>query len=439
MVYRRPRGTVDWYGDELAQLNEVVDKLMSIAKCYGFNEIVPPTFESLELFQKFVGDTTDVVQKELYTFIDKKGRQMALRPEGTSSVVRAYVENKLFANKSSVTKLCYFLNLFRYERPQNGRLREFHQFGIEYLNVDSHLNDIECLIFAQQIINLFNLDKYITLKINYLGDFKQRQSWMQELKLYFEKFTNELTEDSIQRLSKNPLRILDDKVDGKKDFVQQAPKLDKFLSSDDKKVFNEILSGLAANNIKYTIDDSLVRGLDYYTGVVFEFVYTSPITNSETTLLGGGRYSEVIAQTGGPNQVGLGFAIGIERLLLALTETNYTFQTSSVVHLVVGTDGFATTLSCLPTITKLRQDEISVEVDFDSHKKDKCAKFAIRQKAKFFVFITNDDLQNNLIKLENMCSGEVVNLKLNELHQFLKDNIKGYEKNILCRCKSSIS
>jgi len=175
MNYKKPRGTQDWYGDSLEQLNEVLSILNALVKSYGFQNIMTPTFESLDLFKKSVGDTTDIVQKELYTLIDKKGRELALRPEGTSSVVRAYVEDKMFANKSSVTKLAYFLNLFRYERPQNGRLREFHQFGIEYLNVNSHLNDIECLILAQQIINKFNLSQHIHLKINYLGNFAQRQ------------------------------------------------------------------------------------------------------------------------------------------------------------------------------------------------------------------------------------------------------------------------
>lgn len=420
MNYKKPRGTQDWYGDSLEQLNEVLSILNSLVKAYGFQNIMTPTFESLDLFKKSVGDTTDIVQKELYTFVDKKGRKLALRPEGTSSVVRAYVEDKMFANKSNVTKLAYFLNLFRYERPQNGRLREFHQFGIEYLNVNSHLNDIECLILAQQIINKFNLSKYIQLKINYLGNFEQRQLWIKELKQYFVKYQDQLTDDSLQRLNINPLRILDDKIDGQKSFVKQAPKLEKFLNDEDNKIFKEILNCLSSNEINYFVDDSLVRGLDYYTGIVFEFVYKSPVTELESTLLGGGRYSHLIQQTGGPDQIGLGFAIGIERLLLALNETNYSFKNKHSLDIVLGFDSFKTTTKCLSMITKIRENNYCVEIDFGNYKKDKNARFAIRQNAKYFSFIDENDLKNNVIKLENIKTHELINVNLDKLVYFLK-------------------
>lgn len=423
MVFKRPRGTIDWYGDKLVKLNEVASNLKALALQYGFEEIVPPTFESLELFYKAVGETTDVVQKEIYTFIDKKGRQMALRPEGTSSVVRAYVEDKLFANKVHATKFFYFLNLFRYERPQSGRWREFHQFGVEYLNVNSHLNDIECLIMAQEIIKIFRLEDKVTLKVNYLGNFKQRQAWMEELKVYFNNYYDQLTFDSQQRLTKNPLRILDDKVDGVKDFVKNAPKLKKFLTLEDEEIFNQILEGINKVGISYKVDDSLVRGLDYYTGLVFEFVYLDPHTNSEITIIGGGRYSDLIKQTGGPDEIGLGFAMGIERLLTCLDDIKYPFTTENKIDLVIGFDSYESNIKCLDLIIKLRESGLSINIDYGNFKKDKNAKYAIKRNARYFLFISEDNIKNNLANLENLLNNklELVQLFETDIASKIKD------------------
>lgn len=390
MEFKKPRGTIDWYGKNLLQFNEVKFKLQNLALNFNFQEINTPTFESLNLFKKSIGEVTDITQKELYVFQDKKDRWMALRPEGTSSVVRSYVEEKMFANKSNATKLFYILNLFRYERPQSGRLREFHQFGVEYLNVTNHLYDIECLILANEIIKIFNLEKYVTLQINYLGNFKQRQEWIEELKKYFIPFKDQLTEDSQNRLNINPLRILDDKVDGKKDFVINAPKLSKFLTQEDNQVFQNILDGLIQNNIKYEINTNLVRGLDYYTGIVFEFVYTSP-NNESTTIIGGGRYNDLVKQTGGPDQIGLGFAMGIERLLMALNDINYQFTFNNNPIVVIGADSYSSSLTSLKLISLLRQNNIHACMDYGNYKKDKNAKFAIKNNAKYFIYLTEND------------------------------------------------
>lgn len=390
MEFKKPRGTIDWYGKNLLQFNEVKFKLQNLAINFNFQEINTPTFESLNLFKKSIGEVTDITQKELYVFQDKKDRWMALRPEGTSSVVRSYVEEKMFANKSNATKLFYILNLFRYERPQSGRLREFHQFGVEYLNVTNHLYDIECLILANEIIKIFNLEKYVTLQINYLGNFKQRQEWIEELKKYFIPFKDQLTEDSQNRLNTNPLRILDDKVDGKKDFVINAPKLSKFLTQEDNQVFQNILDGLIQNNIKYEINTNLVRGLDYYTGIVFEFVYTSP-NNESTTIIGGGRYNDLVKQTGGPDQIGLGFAMGIERLLMALNDINYQFTFNNNPIVVIGADSYSSSLTSLKLISLLRQNNIHACMDYGNYKKYKNAKFAIKNNAKYFIYLTEND------------------------------------------------
>lgn len=420
--FKKPRGTTDWYGNQLKKFNSIIDKLKEIASNYDFDQIDVPTFESIELFNKSIGETTDINQKELYTIIDKKQRVLALRPEGTSSVVRAYVENKMYANNNSVSKLFYVLNLFRYERPQSGRLREFHQFGIEYLNVTSHLYDIECLLFGIDIINKFNLSKYITLKINYLGNFEQRQKWINELKEYFEKYKNDLTEDSINRLSTNPLRILDDKVDSKKDFVINAPKLKKYLTEEDLNIFNDIVNSIKNKNIKYEIDDTLVRGLDYYTGIVFEFVYTS-INDPKfsTTILGGGRYSDLIYNTGGPNEIGLGFAIGLERLLITLYETNYDFNINENVDAYVSASSFENAIVALNIAQKLREQGKHVIASFTNFKKDKNAHNAIKKNAHYFIYVDDLYTSNKQINIEDLKTNIKSQVLENEINTIIKN------------------
>ena len=417
MNFSKPRGTKDWYGIEIHKLNEVKNILMSFLKSYCFEEIITPTFESLELFNKSIGDVTDIAQKELYIFQDKKNRVMALRPEGTSGVVRAYVENKLYANKNEPTKLGYFLNLFRYERPQNGRLREFHQFGVEYLNINHELYDVECLILANKIVKKFGLEKNIKLKINYLGNFEQRTQWMRKLTTYFENYKNQLSEDSLNRLYKNPLRILDDKVDGKLEFVKNAPKLSEFLNEQDNLHFNNILDGLKSQGISYEIDDSLVRGLDYYTGVVFEFVYKDS-DGSELTLIGGGRYSNLVKQTGGPDQIGLGFAIGIERLIMILDNINYKYTFKQSIDIVFGASNYDSYLIALDYASKLRELDLVVDLNFGNYKKDSCFRFAIKNQAKNFIFI--NDKQEIIIENLLLKTHKIVN-SYQELVEIIKE------------------
>lgn len=419
--FKKPRGTTDWYGIQLKKFNSIIDELKALALNYDFDQIDVPTFESIELFNKSIGETTDINQKELYTIIDKKQRVLALRPEGTSSVVRAYVENKMYANNNNVSKLFYVLNLFRYERPQSGRLREFHQFGIEYLNVTSHLYDIECLLFAIDIIKKFNLTKYITLKINYLGNFSQRQQWINELKEYFEKYKDQLTEDSINRLSTNPLRILDDKVDSKKDFVINAPKLKKYLTEEDDKIFNDIVNSIKDKEIKYEIDDTLVRGLDYYTGIVFEFVYTSVNDPSfSTTILGGGRYSDLIQNTGGPNEIGLGFAIGLERLLITLDETNYDFNINNKIDAYVSASSFENSIVALNVAQNLRELGKHVVVSFTNFKKDKNAHNAIKKNANYFIYVDDLYKTNKQINIEDLTTNIKSQALENEIISIVK-------------------
>lgn len=406
MNFQKPRGTLDWFGKEINEFNRVCEILRGIANLYNINEIATPTFEQLDLFLKSVGETSDIVTKELYNFVDKGNRQMSLRPEGTAGVVRSYVENKMYANNIDVTKLFYIYNLFRYERPQGGRLREFHQFGVEFLNVNDWRFDVELIVFANNILSIFDLDNNVVLKINNLGTFSQRKEWIEALKKYFNEYYNELSEDSKNRLEKNPLRILDDKVDGKKEFVKNAPKLDKFLSNNEKQYFKNICSTLDLLGIKYEIDDNLVRGLDYYTGLVFEFQSTNEEILSKSTIIGGGRYGSLIKDTGGPDYEGIGFAIGIERLLIALRVNNYDFKLDNSLDIYIGCENDETSNIGISLATALRNYGLRTQIDYGVFKKDKNAKNAIKNNAKFFIWVNIDTIKTQKVSIENLSSGK---------------------------------
>lgn len=420
MNFQKPRGTIDWYGTEMKEFNRVCEILRAISNLYNIDEIATPTFEQLELFLKSVGETSDIVTKELYNFIDKGDRHMSLRPEGTAGIVRSYVENKMYANSIDVTRLFYIYNLFRYERPQGGRLREFHQFGVEFLNVNDWHYDVEILVFARNILSIFNLDEKIILKINNLGSFKERLIWIEELKKYFKNYETLLSEDSKKRLSKNPLRILDDKIDGEKDFVKSAPKLDNYLSSDAKEYFKNICNTLNMLGIKYEVDFSMVRGLDYYTGLVFEFQSTDENLVGKSTIIGGGRYSNLIKQTGGPDYEGIGFGIGIERLLIALRNNNYDFKLDDSIDVYIGCENYDVTNIGISIATALRNFGLKTHIDYGVYKKDKNAKNAIKHNSKFFIWINNDTLTNQSVSVENMSNGKRDIIKISDLKNYFE-------------------
>ncbi|GAA5414529.1 histidine--tRNA ligase [Ureaplasma ceti] len=427
MAFTKPRGTQDWFGDNILKFEELSSMLKTVAELYDFNEIVTPTFENLELFTKSVGETSDIVSKELYNFKDKGDRDLALRPEGTAGAVRAYVENKMFANKTGATKLFYLINLFRYERPQGGRMREFHQFGVEYLNTNSVLDDIEAISFASSILTFLDLNDKVTLKINNLGSFKQRVVWMEELKKYFADYKDQLTEDSLKRLEKNPLRILDDKVDGQKDFVLNAPKLKNYLSDEDNLYFEKIQAGLSALQIDYEIDETLVRGLDYYTGIVFEFVSNDENLVGKSTIIGGGRYANLVKDTGGPDQEGLGFAIGIERLILALEANGYEWKYDNSPMFFIGAETEDLSLVGLSLSTLLRNLGYKVSCENGEFKKDRNAKLAIRKNATFFIYLSEESTQDEKIYIENLKTNKRELIQFTEVQNWINNELESLE------------
>lgn len=317
MAYKAPRGTVDILPGKSAQWIKLEQLLRTISANYNVKEMRTPIFEHTELFNRAVGDTTDVVSKEMYTFEDKKGRSITLRPEGTAGIARAYVENKMFGLPEKLQKVYYMGPMFRYERPQNGRQRQFHQYGVEMLGVESPYVDVECMLMAITVVEALGL-KDVKLHINSLGDDKSRDSYRKALQDHFRDCLDDLCYDCQQRFEKNPLRILDCKVDKNHPAMQNAPKTIDYLSDNAKAHFNKVIELLDDLEVDYVIDTNLVRGLDYYSHTVFEIISDDPKLGAGATVGGGGRYNGLIEELGGPATPGVGFAFGMERLLIAL-------------------------------------------------------------------------------------------------------------------------
>jgi histidyl-tRNA synthetase len=314
----RPKGTKDYYGNKQLLREYVFDVIKEVSKLNNFKQIETPIFEHKEIFVKSIGKTTDIVSKEMYVFKDKKERELVLKPEGTASVMRAIVENKLFTKKLPL-KFFYITPNFRYERPQKGRQRQFTQFGIEMLSFPNPIIDAEIILFAKTILDTLNIN--YKLLINSIGDKKIRDNYSKELNKYFKKYKNELSEVSKKRLDINPLRILDDKIDSKKEFVKNSPKINKFYDSKTKIYFQSLQNFLTQMGVKYEVNNNLMRGIDYYSNVCFEFISISGKAGSQNTLIGGGRYSNLLKQFGGPNNLsGIGFGLGIERVINELDE-----------------------------------------------------------------------------------------------------------------------
>ncbi|MCV3743654.1 histidine--tRNA ligase [Ureaplasma sp. ES3154-GEN] len=390
----RIRGTVDLYGQELDAFRNLEQKLLNLANIYGYNQIKTPVFEHYELFNRSSGETSDLVSKEMYVFQDKGERWIALRPEGTAPALRAVIENKLLFQNVLPLKIAYFEPCFRYERPQSGRQRQFHQFGVELLGSNSIYTDFEIISFANQILKDLKINKY-RLEINYISTPKKRATWINALQKYFANYLNELEPVSRERLNINPLRILDDKIESKKDFVQNAPKIDSFWDEDEKKEFAFLCSLLDAKNIKYDINLNLVRGLDYYTGVVFEFISTSDLLVGQSTVIGGGRYMKLLSELNGPDYNGIGFGCGVERILIALKDVEQQNEPTYLSDYLIGyTDSsFAECAHLLAS--SFRASHLKTDVLYEVSKFDKIFKRAKKTKPKQIIIFAEKEWQNN--------------------------------------------
>ena len=410
----RPKGTKDNYGNVQVVRNYIKNVVEAIAELNNFTEIETPIFESKDVFSRGVGETSDIVSKEMYDFKDKKGRDMVLRPEGTAGVIRAIVENKLFAERLPL-KLFYYGPTFRYERPQKGRQRQFTQFGIEMLGEASPYVDAEAILFAKQILDSLNI-KYI-LKINSLGNSETRNNYSKALRDYLMKYKSELSEDSIKRLDTNPLRILDDKVDGKKEFIINAPKIDEFYSKEVKEYFDKLVNFLDSMDVKYEIDKTLVRGLDYYTDTSFEFISDSGNAGSQSTIIGGGRYSSLVKQFGGPELAGTGFGVGIERIQNELNEEEILAIAKNNPDIFVLNISEAKQDATLGIVHMLRKAGFITEWNQKPLSLPKAFNKADKMKAKLFVIAGEKELNNNEVSIK--FDGEQKTVKLDDMIEYI--------------------
>lgn len=417
MNLTKPRGTQDYIYELEPGFDIICEACKTIAKLNGFYQIKTPSFEYKELFIRTVGDTSDIVNKEFYEFKDKGDRDMVLRPELTASVCRAVVENKLLHRMPHPMKFFYIEPMYRYERPQSGRLRLFHQFGVECVASDSYYDDVDMVLLAESILNTFGYKDYV-LKINNICSTATRAKWIEALKKYFADFKDQLTEDSVARLDRNPLRILDDKVDGKKPFVKLAPKVTQFATQEEIDYFKKITDALTQLQIQYVIDDTLVRGLDYYCNFIFEIESTSELLKGQPTLVGGGRYNTMIKELGGEDANCVGFALGIERLLVALTgNTALKKEIDNYKHLDVVVANLAEETSMISAMIckMLRIAGFSCSANWNTTKLDKHFKYAESQNAKYVIIVGPRDVKKQSVLVKNQLTMKQEEVKVEKL------------------------
>lgn len=405
----KPRGTEDVLPQDSKLWQYVENTARRVCELYGYKEIRTPVFENTELFRRGVGDTTDVVQKEMYTFEDKGGRSITLKPEGTATLVRSYIENSLYANPQP-TKLSYIIPCFRYEKPQSGRLREFHQFGVECFGASSEATDAEIISLADMFLSELGL-KGIELNINSIGCPKCRKAYNEKLRLYFEEYRNELCATCLERLEKNPMRIIDCKSEACGRIAKGAPKMLDNLCDECKLHFDGVKQRLDNMGIEYKINPDIVRGLDYYTGTVFEFV--SDALGAQATVCGGGRYNGLVEELGGKPTDGIGFAAGLERLILVLKKQGLGSVTTEVVpDLFIATMGDAAERYAQGLIYELRRIGIHAEQDLCDRSLKAQMKYANKLSARFSMVIGDNELKEKSAVLKNMESGETLDVAL---------------------------
>ncbi|WP_404337481.1 histidine--tRNA ligase [Planococcus rifietoensis] len=409
-----PRGTYDVLPQESAKWQEVERTINELCNLYQYKEIRTPVFEHTELFQRGVGDTTDIVQKEMYTFQDRGDRSLTLRPEGTASVVRSYVEHKLFGQPDQPVKLYYTGPMFRYERPQAGRMRQFVQFGVEAIGSKDPAIDAEVIALAMDVYKSSGL-KSLRLVLNSLGDTESRLAHKQALIEHFAPSIEEFCGDCQNRLDKNPLRILDCKVDREHPLMATAPSLADYLNEESAAYFTQVKDYLDELGISYVVDPNLVRGLDYYNHTAFEIMSEAEGFGAITTLAGGGRYNGLVEDLGGPESPGIGFAMSIERLLLALEMEKVKIgQDQSLDAYVIAMDA-ASKKKAVSIVSDLRANGISADMDFTDRKMKAQMKSADRKKARFVIVIGESELESGKAAVKEMATRDQQEVPFGEL------------------------
>lgn len=411
MITQAPRGVQDWYGKEMHKRTVIEKMARDLAKTYHMKEIITPIFEHTVLFQRGVGETTDVVQKEMYTFLDKGDRSITLKPEGTSPVIRAYLEHSMYGEPAP-TKLFYVTPAFRYEKPQSGRLRQHHQFGVEFVGSKSPLAEVELISLVSTLIAKLGL-KDAKLHINSIGCPNCRKIYNEALLAYLKEHEDGLCSDCKERMKKNPLRVIDCKVPGCKEIVAKAPRTIDYLDEECQEHFDELQSLLTSLEIPFEVDTGIVRGLDYYTKTVFEFV-----NKDGFTLCGGGRYDGLIHEIDEKQDIpSVGFGMGIERIIYFLDKEGIELEPEEPVELYVGILGKEAKAKAYKLVNELRGKGLVVETDYMDRSVKAQMKYANKIGALRTVIIGSQELENEKAMVKDMETGEQQEVSLKELDQ----------------------
>lgn len=411
MAIKAPKGTKDMLPQDAYKWQFIEKEWAEICKEYGFKEIRTPLFESTDLFNRGVGDTTDIVQKEMYTFEDMGGRSISLKPEGTASAVRAFIESNLYA-ETQPTKLFYDTPCYRYEKPQAGRLREFHQFGIENFGTHSIMADAEIIALGNDFLDRMGIED-IELHISSVGCRKCRPVYRKALQDFLRPKYDCLCETCKSRFEKNPMRILDCKSPEDKEAVKDAPKMLDYLCDECRNDFEELKTYLDAMGIKYTVDPSIVRGLDYYTKTAFEFITTK--IGAQGTVCGGGRYDHLIEEIGGPDMPGVGFGLGKERLLLLMDACGFDFGEDKGPQIFLAWIGDEAKNYAVKLLHELRNKGIRAEIDTRERNLKGQMKYANKLGAQYTAVIGDDEVASGEITLKNMSTSEQTKVRREEL------------------------
>ena len=412
MITQRPRGTQDWFGDDMHKRAIIEGIARDLCKTYNIKEISTPVFEHTILFARGVGETTDVVQKEMYTFQDKGDRSITLKPEGTAGVVRAYLENSLYAQSQPI-KTFYITPVFRYENPQSGRLRQHHQFGVEMFGAAGPLAEIEVISLLMELFDRLGL-KSLKLHINSIGCGNCRKIYNEALLSFLHDHKDSLCKTCIDRMGKNPLRILDCKEEGCQVIVKDAPRTIDYLDEECEEHFTELKSLLDGLEIPYLVDTGIVRGLDYYTKTVFEFVNADGFT-----ICGGGRYDKLVNEIDEKQDVpAIGFGLGIERVILELEAMGIELEGQAEVDLYIGVLGKEAKAPAYKIVHDLRKKGYIIETDYMDRSVRAQMKYANRINAKNTLIIGGNELESNKATIKNMETGEQEELALDKIDQY---------------------
>lgn len=409
MITQRPKGTQDWYGSDMHKRTIIEAAARELCKVFNIKEVITPVFEHTVLFQRGVGETTDVVQKEMYTFEDKGHRSITLKPEGTAGAIRAYLENNMYAEPAP-TKLFYVTPAFRYEQPQSGRLRQHHQFGVEFVGSKSPLVEVELITLITTLIRKIGL-KDAKLHINSIGCANCRKTYNEALLAYLKQHEEHLCPTCRERMKKNPLRVIDCKVPECKEIVKDAPRTIEYLDDECREHFEELQKLLTEMNIPFEIDTGIVRGLDYYTKTVFEFVNSDGFT-----LCGGGRYDNLVHEIDEKQNIpSVGFGMGLERILYFLEKEQVELEPEPGVELYVGVLGKEARAQAYQLVNTLRMEGIIVETDYMDRSVKAQMKYANKLKAKYTVILGENELKENSARIKNMETGEQTEVALDAI------------------------